>query len=83
MLDALGTPYARMSQMRAGLRIRIDDDMLCESEDGKRQEKAGIRIVHGEPGNYWFQCCAGEHNLEGQLREEEGKGDYLVGVYNV
>ncbi|MCQ8781674.1 hypothetical protein [Mangrovibrevibacter kandeliae] len=69
--DTRGTEWARLSDLKAGSQVRLDDGFTCGI--------AGARVdVAEDEGGLFVACDHGHHYLDGQLADD---GDHLVGVY--
>jgi len=71
MKDSNEREYAKLSQLKAGDYIEIDDGFDC-----RKQNIVTIREAYGKLG---FECSHGIHWLSGQLADD---GDSLIGIYS-
>lgn len=67
--DLSGRPYVRLSELRAGVLVELDEDFTCR--------RAGPAVVQDYGDGPFIFCDEGRHYLEGQC-DEDG---YCVGVY--
>lgn len=69
MRDKHNVPYAKLSMLRAGDKIRLDSGFTCieASETSVCSDKDGL----------FFHCAEGHHYLSGQA----DNGEDCVGVY--
>ena len=81
--------YARLSQLKPGDFVRVDDGFTCIPPHARRKVIAGqygLYIRCGGPANSDDDLSARQlkqvyqHGLDGQLAQD---GDTLVGVYKV
>jgi hypothetical protein len=77
--DKHGRSYARLSELHAGSKVRIDGDFEC-------MPPWSSRIVENDPDKsdndfprLWIPCKEGRHYLGGQLASDN---DTLIGVYH-
>lgn len=78
--DAHGRPYAKLSQIKPGDKVLVDDGFEC-------MKAWSIRTVWFQAGDLYLRCSGpdGEskplterHSLEGQLQDD---GDTLIGIF--
>ena len=71
MKDTYGRPYAKLSDLRPGDKISLDDDFTCMS---------GNKIVQQDTNGELFVSCRQKgHWLNGQLAEDR---EHLIGIYH-
>lgn len=73
MKDKQGRTYARLSGLKVGDKVLVDDGFTCMKPWSRH------RVQKGPSGDLFIPCRHGQHYLDGQLK---GK-DSLVGVYKV
>ncbi len=80
MRDNRGIVYARLSDLKPGDMIELDEDFDCV-----RRPEGIRRIVQvlKKSGRLGFACSEGFHDLDGQLSTLPDADDSLVGVYLV
>lgn len=72
MHDASHRPYAKLSELKPGDEIELDDDFTCH--------KRGIVTIKARTdGVLYFNCDEGEHRLDGQADD----GEHCIGVYKL
>lgn len=72
MDDINGRKYAKLSALKVGDKVELDDGFTCH--------KAGIvEIIKSDIGKLGFKCSAGFHEISGQADD----GEHCVGVYRV
>lgn len=74
--DTYGRPYARLSELRPGDRVIVDDGFECMGRWTER-EVYQTHDVADEP-TMAIKCRSGGHTLDGQLAAD---GDSLIGIY--
>lgn len=67
--DNVGRAYAKLSELRAGSNVIVDDSFTCMKPWSKHVVRADKSI----------DCDCGRHGLDGQLQDD---GDTLIGVYH-
>lgn len=74
--DNHGRPYARLSTLKAGDKVQVDDGFTCIVKWGHRL----VRQDSTRPGidGLFIDCRSGRHYLDGQLDDDS---DFLIGVY--
>lgn len=70
--DINGREYARLSKLKAGDQVEVDDNFDCLRSD----KQYTIRQDHSGP--MYIVCNMGRHGLTRQLADDE---DHLVGIY--
>lgn len=85
MQDTRGREYAKLSDLKPGDRVQVDDGFegcfLPWSILQVVEEKGELGLYHNAPesaGGHEADCL---HMLEGQLSDEEE--DYLIGIYKM
>lgn len=77
MKDKQGREYAKLSQLKAGDIVWVDDGFDC-------MKRWSPRVVIAEASDYrpgnelYIKCKSGMHGLEGQLTNDN---DSLIGIY--
>ncbi len=86
MTDKQGRPYARLSTLKPGDKIIVDDGfahtkcaMAAWSQHPVKQMPAGKQQYPGDRMLY-ISCSQGRHMLDGQLMSDN---DSLVGIYRL
>jgi hypothetical protein len=74
MRDLMGREYAKLSQLHAGDKVRVDRSFTCI------QAGTIVEVREGSGGDLYVPCNDGEHYLDGQLMSDD---DSLVGLYHV
>lgn len=70
--DVNGREYARLSELKPGDRVQVDDGFDC-------MEPWSIKEVQcNENGDWFINCSKVEHDLYGQLMDDR---DHLMGIY--
>lgn len=69
MRDKRGREYAKLSRLRAGGLVELDEGFDCMS---------GERMVHSSKSGLYVLCREGRHYLRGQA----DNGEDLVGIYS-
>lgn len=68
--DSKGQPWAKLSELREGHIIKLDDGFTCH--------KAGLTsLVKDSGGNLAFQCDEGFHSIAGQARRWRASSRHL------
>lgn len=67
--DVNGRPYAKLSELRAGDYIELDEGFDCHGK--------GLAQLSKDDGRLFFPCSEGHHYLDGQADD----GEHCVGVY--
>ena len=62
--------YANISELHFDQTVYLDKGFTCVD--------CGPTVLYERNGNLCFACREGDHNLEGQIDDEEG---FVVGVY--
>lgn len=80
MPDINGRPYAKLSELKPGSLVEVDDGFDC-------MKGADVLTVQGEIGSLFISCLSeGGHTLDGQLAgEDNDQGhdpDELIGIYH-
>lgn len=70
--DANGYPWAKLSKLSNGSRVRVDACFTCMTPNS-------IRVVTQADDGLWISCSHGRHYLVGQADD----GEHLVGIYQV
>jgi len=68
--DKQGRPYAKISELKAGNRIKVDGDFTCLApwtEHEVKQDDDGLYV----------SCKEGKHHLKGQADD----GEHCIGIY--
>lgn len=66
-------PWTKVSEIKIGSMVKMDDDFSCMM--------GGVnRIVQEDDQGLFVVCAEGHHYLDGQLSEDES---HYVGVYHV
>lgn len=68
MNDKQGRPYAKLSELKAGDSIELDNGFTCA--------KSGVTTVQEDNLGLYFTCSDGRHTLAGQVEDET-----LIGIY--
>ena len=70
--DILGRPYAKLSELRVGDKVVVDDgfDYMAPWSE--------LQVFEDERGELAIVCNEGQHTLDGQIMDD---GDSLMGVY--
>jgi len=71
--DANGRAYAKLSQLKVGDKVQVDDGFTCLKPNSIKT----VRVANGQ--GLHICCKAGHHMLEGQLDEDDN--DTLIGIY--
>ncbi len=71
--DKQGRAYAKLSELKAGDEIELDDGFTCAS--------AGKKIVKETPYGLAFDCSEGDgsHTISGQADD----GEHCIGIYKI
>jgi hypothetical protein len=67
--DKNGNPWAKLSELKAGDTVQLDDGFTCV--------KAGYVTLEAVDGMLCFHCAEGTHAICGQAND----GEHCVGVY--
>jgi hypothetical protein len=71
MKDLQGRRYARLDELKPGMKVQVDGDFDCIEAWSIKEIKID------EKGSLWVECEEGEHHIIGQLNN-----GWLVGVYH-
>ena len=72
--DIHNRPYARLSTLKPGDKVIVDDGFTCMKRWSEREVRAND---DGSVG--WLRCTYNGHGLEGQLDFDDD--DILIGIY--
>lgn len=71
--DVHGHEYAKLSQIKPGIIVQVDNGFTCIGHWQKRI------VEQDEDGRLWIKCKSGHHYLDGQADD----GEHLIGIYKV
>lgn len=69
--DKQGNPWAKLSDLQDGSKVRVDGGFGCLRENT-------IHEVHANDHGLYIECDQGQHYLDGQTDD----GEHLVGMYS-
>lgn len=72
--DKYGRPWAKLKELKVGDKLQTDGGMDCMPDDKTRT------VLVDPSGMLCVICNEGEHNLSGQLADDENT---LIGFYKV
>jgi hypothetical protein len=71
--DTANRVYARLSELKVGDIVEVDDGFGCLSKGDQRQIKITVN------GSLYIDCAIGQHTLIGQL----DNAGFLIGIYKI
>lgn len=75
--DTEGRPYAKLSEMKAGVELECDAGFDCIKPGSRRRVLAAS--WKEDKGRLYIRCKSGCHFLDGQADD----GEHLIGLYVV
>lgn len=73
LTDTNGNPYARLSTLEVGQKVKADDGFDCLSPSEEY-------IIEKDNEGFFVRCAEGHHYLDGQ-KDHKDKTDAIVGIY--
>ncbi len=74
MKDKQGREYAKLSDLKVGDTVQVDDGFTCMEPWSKKE------VRQSSDGVLFVECSELEHCLDGQLADDR---DSLIGIYKV